>query len=82
MRGDLAPTHLCLGGTSGGGGPPIGTLAELTNIGASISRIGFWGTVYFIIIITRNPQNSRGNYLGPHINARDEDRDDKERGGA
>ena len=36
------------------------------NIKALISRIGFWGPLYCIIIV-RNPQNSIGNYLGPYI---------------
>ena len=37
-----------------------------TNIGAKISRIGFWG-MYFSIVTVRNPQKCTGNYEGPYI---------------
>ena len=38
------------------------------NAGALITRIGFWGPLYYIIVIViRNPQNSIGDILGPFI---------------
>ena len=36
------------------------------NVGSELIRIGFW-EVFYTITIIRNPQNSIGNYLGPHI---------------
>ena len=38
--------------------------ANSFNLGALIIRIGFWGPLYYILII-RNHQNSIGNYFGP-----------------
>ena len=35
------------------------------NIGTSIIRIGFGA--HYTILTRRSPQNSIGNYLGPHI---------------
>ena len=35
------------------------------NIGALIIRIGFWGPLYYIYIIIRNPGNSIGNKFRP-----------------
>ena len=34
---------------------------QMLNIGALIIGIGFWGPLYYIVLI-RNPQNSIGNY--------------------
>ena len=39
------------------------TILPASNIGALIIRIGFWA--HCTITITRNPENSIGNYLGP-----------------
>ena len=33
-----------------------------SKIGALIVRIGFWGRLRYIILVTRNPKNSIGNY--------------------
>ena len=38
----------------------------LHNIGAFIIRIGFWGILYFIVIMRNPSKNSIGNYLGPY----------------
>ena len=37
----------------------------IANVGALINRIGFWGPWYYNNN-NREPQNSRGNYLGPY----------------
>ena len=47
----------------------MGQSSTEINVGALIIGLGFWG-IYHTLIIIRNPQNSIGNYLGPHIKIR------------